>query len=63
MCNSKFLLNTNDPSPANEKMDINIAAVSGIMAIGSGFFNLEELLASMDIPGMTHHIYTPKLTM
>ena len=38
MCNSKFLLNTNDPSPANEKMDINIAAVSGIMTIGSVFF-------------------------
>lgn len=47
----------NEPSPANEKMDINIAAVNGIMSIGSDFFNLEELLASMNISGWENAWY------
>ncbi|GFY75637.1 hypothetical protein TNIN_190351 [Trichonephila inaurata madagascariensis] len=35
--------------PDNEKMPVNTAVVSGVMKIGGGIANLEELLSTLDI--------------
>lgn len=40
-----------------DSMDINKAAVTGIMNIGCGYANLEELLSIMDIPPMSVNTY------
>ncbi|KAF2879765.1 hypothetical protein ILUMI_26408, partial [Ignelater luminosus] len=55
MCNANFLIPTTRSCP--ESMDINTAAVSGIVSIGGGFSNLQELLSTMNIPCMASTTY------
>lgn len=50
MCGSKFQLNT---SENNNKFDINHAAVAGIIMIGCGLSNFNELAATIDLPTLT----------
>ncbi|GFY58715.1 uncharacterized protein TNIN_250961 [Trichonephila inaurata madagascariensis] len=51
MCHFQEMVWTEDPD--NEKMPVNTAAVSGVMKIGGGFANLEELLSTLDIPPLS----------
>ncbi|GBO41369.1 hypothetical protein AVEN_132412-1 [Araneus ventricosus] len=44
-------------NPDSDKMPINTAAVSGIMTIGGGYSNLEDILSALDIPSMTSHTF------
>ncbi|KAF2898337.1 hypothetical protein ILUMI_07841 [Ignelater luminosus] len=58
----KSILNKNlVPEEVSQKdmdtMEINTAAVEGIVSIGGGFYNLEEFLTSMDIPSMDPKTY------
>lgn len=55
MCNAEFLIPTT--RSCDESMDINTAAVSGIVSIGGGFSNLQELLSTMNIPCMASTTY------
>jgi hypothetical protein len=56
MCNEVFSLNSTKSSE-DEDINLNKAAVSGIMGIGGGFYNLEEFLATVEIPFMTAKTY------
>ncbi|GFY53290.1 uncharacterized protein TNIN_346341 [Trichonephila inaurata madagascariensis] len=55
MCHFQEMVWTEDPD--NEKMPVNTAAVSGVMKIGGGFANLEELLSTLDIPPLSSKTY------
>lgn len=60
MCRRKDVIHTNTPPEVQTSSgcgDINTAAVYGTMSIGCGFSNLNELFASMDIPGMSSDTY------
>lgn len=57
MCNMKFKLQTSDNS-ATANMDVNRGAVTGAIMIGIGNSNLNELLASVDLPTLTQHHYS-----
>jgi hypothetical protein len=56
MCIEVFSLNSTKSSE-DEDINLNKAAVSGIMGIGGGFYNLEEFLATVEIPFMTAKTY------
>ncbi|CAN7981511.1 unnamed protein product [Ixodes pacificus] len=56
MCNNKDVIESELPPQTTEasfSMDVNTAAVSRIISIGSGQSNLVELLASMNVPSMS----------
>ena len=55
MCNCEFKISTD--KNGEDIMNINAAAVAGIMSIGGGFFNLEEFLSSLNVPGMSSRTY------
>ena len=55
MCNLELLLFSSNSS--NSGMDVNRGAVTGAMMTGSGRSNLNELLASMDLPVFTQNLY------
>lgn len=55
MCNSKFRRSTVDDK---KDMDVNTAAVTGIMSIGCGYSNMEELFSAMEVPCMGTRLYT-----
>lgn len=53
MCKKKFRLSTHNPSnltPERERVEINLAATSGMHACGIGYTQFEELMSAMDIP-------------
>jgi hypothetical protein len=53
-----FKISTNEVQSDNmESMEINTSCVEGIMSIGCGFYNLQELFSAMDIPSMTQRTY------
>ncbi|KAL4721485.1 hypothetical protein ACJJTC_010781 [Scirpophaga incertulas] len=56
MCNLEFQLLSSKSS--NSDMDINCGAVTGAMLTGFGRSNLNELLASMNLPIFTQNIYS-----
>lgn len=61
MCRRKDVIHTDPPPDAQASIgcgDVNTSAVCGIMSIGCGFSNLNELLASMNIPRMSSDTYT-----
>lgn len=53
MCNLKGVISTEDPEKEKDYMNVNLAAVSGMMATGGGYSQLQELCASFDMPVMT----------
>lgn len=55
MCGSQFLLKTCQIK--TNKLDVNQSAVSGVISIGCGRTNLNELAASIDLPLMNKSIY------
>lgn len=57
MCGLKEEISTEDPNKKDEYISVNAAAVSGIMATGGGFAQLEELTAVLDIPCMAKNTY------
>lgn len=56
MCLLEFHIPTSDP--ATDKMDVNTRAVAGIMSIGAGFTQLEDLCATIGIPCMSSKTYS-----
>lgn len=56
MCNFKTHIQTDCPN--NTHMDINTGTVTGIMCIGAGHRQLEELTAAMDMPAMSANTYS-----
>jgi hypothetical protein len=51
MCQMHFKISTNEVQSDNmESMEINTSCVEGIISIGCGFYNLQELFSAMDIP-------------
>lgn len=56
MCNIELKLQTSDRS--NGGMDANHGAVTGAIMIGCGQSNLDELLASVDLPVLGQKRYT-----
>ncbi|GBN54125.1 hypothetical protein AVEN_66787-1 [Araneus ventricosus] len=57
-CNTCFITEIVwSENPYSDKMPINTAAVSGIMTIGGGYSNLEDILSALDIPSMTSHTF------
>lgn len=59
-CNEKAVISTDDDS--QESLDINMSAVSGAMAIGIGFSQMEEFLAAVDVPVMFAKLYSKNHT-
>lgn len=55
MCNTTAFISTE--SDDNDKMNINLSAVSGIMAVGAGYAQLAEFAAALDIPAPSHTSY------
>ncbi|GFX91065.1 uncharacterized protein TNCV_5106951 [Trichonephila clavipes] len=55
MCQFQEMVWTEDPD--NEQRPVNTAAVSGVMKIGGGFANLEQLLSTFDIPPLSSKTY------
>ncbi|XP_064211833.1 uncharacterized protein LOC103314328 [Tribolium castaneum] len=55
MCHGEFHLHTQDPF-GNER-NLNEAAVNGIIAIGGGYYNLEEFLCCLNISSMSYPTY------
>ena len=43
-------------------MNLNTAAVNGIMSIGGGFSNMEEFLSILDIPSMSNNRFLKEQT-
>lgn len=56
MCNETFIICCNDP-----EIDLNINAIAGAVAIGCGNSQLNELLAAMDLPQISHNIFTKRM--
>ena len=56
MCNVQKIL-WSEASKGNS-MDVNKAAITGIMNIGGGYANIEELLSIMDIPPMSVNTFS-----
>lgn len=56
MCNMILDFHTSDKSVNH--MNVNHAAVTGAMMVGAGMSNLNELLASVDIPILNQRTYT-----
>lgn len=54
LCNSEFDISTEDPS---NTCDVNHGIVAGIISIGCGLGNLNELAGNTDIPGMSKNLY------
>lgn len=54
MCCDHFIIST---TKQDGTLNLNDRAVSGIMSIGGGFYNLEEFLSSLDIPCMSSKAY------
>lgn len=57
MCQKRTVLHS-EPPPNGTKMHANDAAVSGVIAGGTGYAQLAELCAAMDIPCMTNNTFT-----
>lgn len=53
MCNKKAVIESELPPQAAKCMDVNTAAVSGIISIGCGFSNLSKLISSLNVPSMS----------
>ncbi|CAN8014726.1 unnamed protein product, partial [Ixodes persulcatus] len=51
-----------EPRPEKDSrlMDVNSAAVSGVLSVGAGFSNLSELLAALNIPCMASGTFASK---
>lgn len=54
LCNSEFDINTENPS---NTCDVNHGIVAGIISIGCGLGNLNELAGNTDMPGMSKNLY------
>lgn len=57
MCNSKFELSSHDETQ-KDKLNVNEGAVSGAIVSGIGLTNLNEVVASMDLPVMSLFMYS-----
>lgn len=55
MCNKKFELFTEDPT--GDTIPINTALVSGVLTIGAGFSQLQQLTSAIEIPCMGSRLY------
>lgn len=55
MCGEQFTLSTQDSSESD--LSINESVVSGMMAIGCGFYNMEELFSCIGVPSMSFPTY------
>lgn len=55
MCDKKFILSTEDS--INDITPINTAVVSGIIAIGAGYSQLQQLTSAIEIPCMGSRLY------
>jgi hypothetical protein len=53
VCNAKENIWTED----SKNIDINLAAVSGVMSSGGGYSQLDEIFSAMDIPFMAEKTY------
>lgn len=56
MCNFKKGVWTEDPE--DQSKNINSDVVIGMISIGSGFWNMEELFSTLDIPPLSTNTYT-----
>lgn len=56
MCNMEKNIFTEDPHDST-RMDVNTAAVCGIMSIGGGFSNLKEMAYNLNMPIMSGKTY------
>lgn len=55
MCNEKFKISTENSSC--DMVPINMAIVSGILTIGAGFSQLEQLASAIEVPCMGSRLY------
>lgn len=56
MCGSKFFLKSDQEQQSN--LDLNAGTVSGAIMIGIGLSNLNELIASIDLPTFSFRLYS-----
>lgn len=60
LCKKKFELSSDNPSnvmPERERVEINLAATSGMVACGIGYSQFEEIMSAMDIPVFNEKFY------
>ncbi|CAG4954885.1 unnamed protein product [Colias eurytheme] len=60
LCKKKFELSSDNPSnvmPERERVEINLAATSGMVACGIGYSQFEEVMSAMDIPVFNEKFY------
>jgi hypothetical protein len=61
MCNNNNLFHLDSQKNSSIDTDINASAVRGIISIGCGFYNLEEFLASVNVPCMAQGTFQKML--
>ena len=57
-CEMKFTLESSPKVPGTKRFDINVRAVWGSMVTGNGPAHLNEMLATMDSPGLSQPTFT-----